>query len=259
MAPKRTEKATAYYARVSSKTQDMRSQIPDLEAHARVQGGPVWWYKDTFTGTEMERPGSEQMMTDLRAGLIGQIVIWRLDRLGRTTAGLVNLLDELRDLKVGLVSLRDGTLDPTTPTGRLIYTILSSVGAYETEVRKERQMAGIQAVRKRNGGKCPWGGSQPGRRLTVTEDKEALTGDSGRKVRGSPQSPDSWACHGRPVPCWNGGRMARRTRWPAWKTVNFDVARQQQGENRGFELRLPPRGACTCLYTSTFSRQGNRP
>jgi DNA invertase Pin-like site-specific DNA recombinase len=86
----------------------------------------------------------------------------------------VNLLDELRDLKVGLVSLRDGTLDPTTPAGRLIYKILSSVAAYETEVRKERQMAGIQAVRNRNGGKCPWGGSKLGRRLKVTEDKEGL-------------------------------------------------------------------------------------
>jgi hypothetical protein len=52
MAPKRAEKATAYYARVSSKTQDMRSQIPDLEAHAHAQGGPVQWYKDTFTGTD---------------------------------------------------------------------------------------------------------------------------------------------------------------------------------------------------------------
>jgi DNA invertase Pin-like site-specific DNA recombinase len=48
------------------------------------------------------------------------------------------------------------------------------VAAYETEVRKERQMAGIQAVRNRNAGTCPWGGSQPGRRLKVTEDKEAL-------------------------------------------------------------------------------------
>jgi predicted site-specific integrase-resolvase len=62
MAPKRAEKATAYYARVSSKTQDMRSQIPDLEAHARAQSGPIRWYKDAFTGMEMERPGSEQLM-----------------------------------------------------------------------------------------------------------------------------------------------------------------------------------------------------
>jgi DNA invertase Pin-like site-specific DNA recombinase len=84
------------------------------------------------------------------------------------------VLDELRERNVGLVSLRDGALDPTTPTGRLIYTILSSVATYETEVRKERQLAGIQAVRMRNGGKCPWGGSKTGRRLKVTQEKEAL-------------------------------------------------------------------------------------
>jgi DNA invertase Pin-like site-specific DNA recombinase len=120
----------------------------------------------------MERPGWEKLMQDLRAGHVTKIVIWRLDRLGRTTAGLVNLLDELRQYKVSLVSLRDGTLDPSTPTGRLIYTILASVAQFETEIRKERQMAGIDAARKRHGGKCPWGGSKPGRRLKVTEEKE---------------------------------------------------------------------------------------
>jgi len=175
---KQARHATAYYVRVSSRSQDIRSQIPEMEAHARGHD-PARWYRDTFTGTQMDRPGWDKLMTDLRAGLIRQIVIWRLDRLGRTTSGLVNLLEELRDRKVGLVSLRDGALDPTTPTGRLIYTILSSVATYETEVRKERQLAGIQAVRKRNGGKCPWGGSQAGRRLKVTLEKEELI----RKLR----------------------------------------------------------------------------
>src|SRR5579872_2304889 len=171
-ARKQSEPADAYYVRTSSQSQDVRSQLPDLEAHARAQGSEVRWYRDKFTGTTMARPGWEKLMTDLRAGLIGRIVIWRLDRLGRTTIGLVHLLDELRQYKVGLISLRDGALDRGTPTGRMIYTILSSVATYETEVRKERQLAGIEAVRKQNGGKCPWGGSRPGRRLKVTEEKE---------------------------------------------------------------------------------------
>ena len=171
-AGKHDDQITAYYARVSHNGQDLRSQIPELEAHAKAQSGHVKWYRDSFTGTTMERPGWEKVMKDLRAGLIAKVVVWRLDRLGRTTVGLVSLLDELRQYKVGLVSLRDGALDPATPTGRLIYTILSSVATYETEVRKERQMAGIEAVRKRHGGKCPWGGSKPGRRLKVTEEKE---------------------------------------------------------------------------------------
>ena len=53
------------------------------------------------------------------------------------------------------------------------------MATYETEVRKERQLAGIQVVRKRNGGKCPWGGSKAGRRIKVTEEKEELI----RKLR----------------------------------------------------------------------------
>ena len=90
----------------------------------------------------------EKLTADMRAGLIKQIVIWRPDRLGRTTSGLVNLLDELRDRKVGLVSLRDGALDPTTPTGRLIYTILSSVATYETEVDSDGELVSYRRVRR---------------------------------------------------------------------------------------------------------------
>ena len=49
---------TAYYGRVSHNGQDLRSQLPELEAHAKAQVGPVRWYRDSFTGTTMERPGS---------------------------------------------------------------------------------------------------------------------------------------------------------------------------------------------------------
>ena len=129
---KHTRQATAYYVRVSSHSQDIRSQIPEMEAHARGQDS-ARWYTDTFTGTQMARPGWEKLTADMRAGLIKQIVIWRLDRLGRTTSGLVNLLDELRDRKVGLVSLRDGALDPTTPTGRLIYTMRLPPSTYSRD------------------------------------------------------------------------------------------------------------------------------
>jgi hypothetical protein len=110
----------------------------------------------------------EKLTADMRAGLIKQIVIWRLDRLGRTSSGLVHLLDELRDRRVDLVSLRDGALDPTTPTGRLIYTILSSVATYETEVRKEPvRLSGISSVqtwRRRYQDGPPARRGAPGRR-----------------------------------------------------------------------------------------------
>ncbi len=152
---------TAYYVRVSSKSQQHASQLPDLEAHAQQQKGEVRWYKDTFSGRTMERPGMDALLADLRAGRVQTLVVWRLDRLGRTAVGLVKLFDELRELSVNLVSLRDG-INLATPAGRLIANVLASVASYETEVRAERQRAGIEAARDPDTGKCGWGGRKPG-------------------------------------------------------------------------------------------------
>lgn len=93
---------------------------------------------------------------------------WRLDRLGRTAKGLLTLLEELQVLGVGFVSLREG-FDLATPAGRLMAGVLASVAAYETEVRKERQLAGI-AKAKTEGKR--WGGRKTGTRVRLTEEKE---------------------------------------------------------------------------------------
>jgi DNA invertase Pin-like site-specific DNA recombinase len=160
----------AVYLRVSSnKGQDTRSQEPDLQTWAKAQGDTVW-YKDHFTGTTMARPGLERLLSDVRSGKVSKVCVWRLDRLGRTAKGLLTLLDELQCLNVGFVSLREG-FDLATPAGRLMAGVLASVAAYETEVRKERQLAGI-AKAKEQGKK--WGGRKPGTRVRLTLEKEAL-------------------------------------------------------------------------------------
>ena len=160
-------KHTAIYIRVSSKQQDHASQLPDLERWVAAHDGTVQWYKDKFTGKTMDRPGMERLLMDLRAGLIERIVVWRLDRLGRTTKGLCQLFDELGERKVDLVSLKDG-FSLASPAGRLHARILASVAEYETEVRAERVAAG-QAVAKRKGKK--WGGSKKGWRWKVGDDQ----------------------------------------------------------------------------------------
>ena len=129
-----TKKFTAIYLRVSSKQQDHASQLPDLERWAAAHDGEVQWFKDKFTGKTMDRPGMERLLTDLRAGKVERIVVWRLDRLGRTTKGLCVLFDELTERKVDLVSLRDG-FSLASPAGRLHARILASVAEYETEVK----------------------------------------------------------------------------------------------------------------------------
>ena len=98
------------------------------------------------------------------------MAVWRLDRLGRTAKGLLTLLDELQQLGVGFVSLREG-FDLATPAGRLMAGVLASVAAYETEVRKERQLAGI--AKAKADGKS-WGGRKAGTRIRLTEEKETL-------------------------------------------------------------------------------------
>lgn len=160
-------KAVAIYMRVSTKSQDQRSQEPDLKKWAAGCDDEVVWYRDTASGTTMERPGMDRLLADVRAGKVGTVVVWRLDRLGRTAKGLTALFDELRERGVGLVSLKDG-LDLSTAAGRLMANVLASVAAYETEVRAERVAAGQSAAKAK--GKR-WGGSQKGRRLTVTDEQ----------------------------------------------------------------------------------------
>lgn len=163
--------AIGIYLRVSSnKGQDTKSQEPDLRTWAKAQGDDVVWYKDRFTGTTMQRPGLEQLLADMRSGKITKVCVWRLDRLGRTAKGLLILLDELQVLGVGFISLREG-FDLGTPAGRLMAGVLASVAAYETEVRKERQLAGI--AKAKADGKT-WGGRRPGTRVRLTVEKESL-------------------------------------------------------------------------------------
>lgn len=139
----------AVYVRVSSKAQDAASQEPDLRrwATAHGEGGEVW-YRDKFTGKTLDRPGFNRLLAEVRAGRIDTVVVWRLDRLGRTARGLTELFEEFAARKTNLISLRDG-LDLKTPAGRLMANVLASVAQYETEVRAERVLAGIAVARER--------------------------------------------------------------------------------------------------------------
>lgn len=127
----------------------------------------------------MDRPSWNKLVKAMESGRIAKVVVWRLDRLGRTAKGLTALFEDLTDKKIGLYSLRD-SLDLSTPAGRLMANVLASVAAYETEVRAERVLAGQAAAR--NSGKT-WGGSKAGRQLTVTdEQKSQVLSMKGEKI-----------------------------------------------------------------------------
>jgi DNA invertase Pin-like site-specific DNA recombinase len=164
---------TALYARVSSNQQDTRSQEADLKAWAAQQeakGETVAWYRDKASGTNFNRKDWQRLEADLNTGKVTRIVVWRLDRLGRTAGETITLLDNLDAKGIGFLSIRDG-FDPSTPSGRLQRNILASVAQFETEVRRERQTAGIAAAKAE--GKR-WGGRKIGTRITLTVEKEVL-------------------------------------------------------------------------------------
>jgi DNA invertase Pin-like site-specific DNA recombinase len=177
---------TAIYLRVSSNQQDTKAQEQDLKAWVAQQearGETVVWYRDKATGTNFNRKDWQRLEADLNAGKVSRLVVWRLDRLGRTAGETIQLLDSLEAKGISFLSLRDG-FDPSTPSGRLQRNILASVAQFETEIRKERQFAGIAAKRAENDGKCPWGGRKAGTRITLTEEKETLA----RKLKAEGQS-----------------------------------------------------------------------
>lgn len=159
---------TAVYLRTSTARQELRSQRVELErwVAAFAADDEVQWYVDQESGTTMERPAWRRLEAAMRAGEVARVVVWRLDRLGRTSSGLTALFDELRRLSIPLVSMREG-FDLATPAGAMVATILGSVAQYETEVRRERQAAGIAAARAQ--GKR-WGGRAAGQRYKVTAE-----------------------------------------------------------------------------------------
>ena len=157
---KMKKKVTAIYVRVSSSPQSTRSQKPDIirwiESYA--DGATVKWYIDKASGKTMDRPNWNRLQKAIDENKIKRLVVWRLDRLGRTASGLTKLFEQLQAKKIRFVSIKDN-IDLGTPAGRLIANVIASVACYENEVRTERIRAG-QKVAKDNG--KTWGGSKKG-------------------------------------------------------------------------------------------------
>jgi len=129
------------YARVSTQDQKLELQIDALE-----QDGCERIYQEKKSGKNKERPELEQMLAQLRPGDI--VVVWKLDRLGRSLKDLVSLMDEFRSKGVEFVSLKDG-INTTTITGRFTFNIFASLSEFIRELIVENTMAGITAARAR--------------------------------------------------------------------------------------------------------------
>ena len=140
------------YARVSTGRQDLKLQLDAL----RGQGIPKELiFTDKESGAKCKRPGLDACLEQLRSGDV--LLVWRLDRLGRSVRHLVTLIDELEERGVGFRSVCDGALDTTTPSGELIFHVFSALAQFERRLIQERTNAGIAAARARGriGGRPP--------------------------------------------------------------------------------------------------------
>jgi len=129
------------YARVSTKEQSFDLQIDALQ---KAECKEV--YKEVASGTKAERPVLDNLLKNLRSGDI--LIIWKLDRLGRSLKHLVELVGELMSRGVGLQSISD-PIDTTTPHGRLTFNIFASLAFFERDIIRERTKAGLKAARAR--------------------------------------------------------------------------------------------------------------
>ncbi len=138
----------ALYARTSTigAGQDVGLQLEELRLAGTQRGWKaVREYVDEgVSGAETQRPELERLLCDARAGRLDLVVVWKLDRLGRSLQHLLSLLDELQHLGVGFVSLRDAGLDSTSPTGRLLLHLLGAFAEFERCLIRERVIAGVR-------------------------------------------------------------------------------------------------------------------
>jgi DNA invertase Pin-like site-specific DNA recombinase len=129
------------YARVSTNEQNLDLQIDALKA-----AGCDKLFTDKIGGSKANRPGLEELLTYARSG--DEIVVWRLDRFGRSLRDLIDTINNLQDKGIEFQSLQE-KIDTKTSSGKLIFHIFASLAEFERNIIRERTNAGLQAARAR--------------------------------------------------------------------------------------------------------------
>ena len=129
------------YARVSTDDQQL-----DLQRDALMASGCDRLFTDTMSGVQAARPGLDEALAFLRSG--DTLVVWRLDRLGRSLKALIELMTQLQARKIGFVSLSE-QIDSTTSGGKLIFHVFGALAEFERDLIGECTTAGLATVRRR--------------------------------------------------------------------------------------------------------------
>jgi DNA invertase Pin-like site-specific DNA recombinase len=143
------------YARVSTQDQNL-----DLQTEALTKAGCKRIFNDKISGSRAERPGLTKALEMLREG--DTLIVWKLDRLGRSVKNLVDLVGELHKQGIQFKSLTDA-IDTGTPSGRFFFHVMASLAEMERELTVERTRAGLEVARQL--------GRKGGRKRQMTDSK----------------------------------------------------------------------------------------
>lgn len=137
------------YMRVSTTDQNL-----DLQRDALTRAGCEQVYEDTASGARDDRPGLADALSHLRKG--DCLVVWKLDRLGRSLRSLIGFVSDLRERDIDFRSLTEG-IDTSTPAGRFFFHVMGALAEMERDLIRERVQAGLTAARARGrkGGRLP--------------------------------------------------------------------------------------------------------
>lgn len=165
-------KRVAIYVRVSTDEQTVDNQGPEVEQVAAARGEVVKRYQEVGSAAK-HRPAFETMLKDARRGAFDVLVIWAIDRFGRSMVGNLNDLLELDRLGVQVVSVREGWLDTSGPTRGLLVAVFSWAAEQERNRLIERTRAGMARAR-RHGTKSGRKIGRPKARVDVEEARRLL-------------------------------------------------------------------------------------
>ena len=134
------------YARVSTQDQNLDMQIDELKKH-----GCERIYQEKITGTKKDRPELEEMLKTLRSG--DTVIVYKLDRISRSTKHLIELSDFFNENNVEFISIQD-KIDTSTPMGKFFFRMMASIAELERDIISERTKGGLASARAR--GKKRW-------------------------------------------------------------------------------------------------------
>jgi putative DNA-invertase from lambdoid prophage Rac len=140
---------TAIYARVSTADQHNAIQIRELTEYVERRGWEIAAvYQDTMSGAKANRPGLDKLMADARQRWFDAVLVWKLDRFGRSLVHCVSGIQELSSLGVRFIATSQGLdTDESNPASKLLLHILAAVAQFERELIRERVSAGIRNAR----------------------------------------------------------------------------------------------------------------